>query len=80
VIIFHIISTVHFDDDSQLSKNQQMHYIIKYCSISPTYVLATVEPSSGGLVVWLITTLQDTLTRDNTNLIKLTGLGQLQFV
>jgi hypothetical protein len=29
-------------------KNQQMHYIIKYCLISPTYVLAPVEPSSGG--------------------------------
>jgi hypothetical protein len=40
-----------------------MHYIIKYCSISLTYV---------------ITTLQDTLTRVNTR--QLTGLGQLQFV
>jgi hypothetical protein len=29
-------------------KNQQMHYIIKYCSISPTYVSVPVEPSSGG--------------------------------
>jgi hypothetical protein len=27
--------------------NQQIHYIIKYCLISPTYVSAPVEPSSG---------------------------------
>jgi hypothetical protein len=42
---FHIISTVHFDNNSQFKKNQQMRYIIKYCSISPTYVAAPVEPS-----------------------------------
>jgi hypothetical protein len=28
--------------------NQQMHYIIKYCLITPTYVSGPVEPSSGG--------------------------------
>jgi hypothetical protein len=28
-----------------ISKNQQMHYVIKYSSISPTYVSAPVEPS-----------------------------------
>jgi hypothetical protein len=31
-----------------VSKDQKMHYIIKYCSISPTYVSAPAEPSSGG--------------------------------
>jgi hypothetical protein len=33
---------------SQFNNKQQMHYIIKYCSISPTYVSVPVEPSSGG--------------------------------
>ena len=27
---------MHFDNNSQFFKNQQMHCIIKYCLISPT--------------------------------------------
>jgi hypothetical protein len=33
--------------NSQFLKNQQMHYIINYCSLSPTYVSVPVEPSLG---------------------------------
>jgi hypothetical protein len=36
-----------------------MHYIIKYCSISPTYVSVPAEPSSGGQGYIHITSTDD---------------------
>jgi hypothetical protein len=66
--VSHIISTVHFDNNSQFKKTNK-------CTILSSIIQ---YPLHKFRLQSVITTLQDTLTLENTG--QLTGLGQLQFV